>query len=76
MTCESEANWERPWAQPEWVRWTRLMLDSYEHRTGKLLLPRTDALTDSQKLFEAPFVVVSHGTEADPLLNYGNRAAL
>ena len=25
---------------------------------------------------EAPFVIVSHGTEADPVLNYGNRAAL
>ncbi|MGA7932521.1 MAG: MEKHLA domain-containing protein, partial [Kovacikia sp.] len=27
-------------------------------------------------LFEAPFVVVSHGTEADPILNYGNQRAL
>ena len=26
-------------------------------------------------LYEAPFVVVSHGTEADPILNYGNAAA-
>jgi hypothetical protein len=27
-------------------------------------------------LFEAPFVVVSHGVGADPILNYGNRSAL
>ncbi len=27
-------------------------------------------------LFEAPFVVLSHGTQADPILNYGNRLAL
>jgi hypothetical protein len=27
-------------------------------------------------VFEAPFVLVSHGTEADPVLNYGNAAAL
>jgi hypothetical protein len=27
-------------------------------------------------LFDAPFVVVSHGTQADPVLNYGNRLAL
>jgi len=27
-------------------------------------------------LFEAPFVVVSHGVEPDPILNYGNQAAL
>ncbi len=26
--------------------------------------------------FEVPFVLVSHGTEADPILNYGNAAAL
>jgi hypothetical protein len=30
----------------------------------------------AQAVFEAPCVVVSHGTEADPILNYGNRAAL
>lgn len=30
----------------------------------------------AEKLFEAPFVVVSHGTEADPIFNYGNRQAL
>ena len=30
----------------------------------------------AQAVFEAPFVVVSHGAEADPILNYGNRAAL
>ena len=28
------------------------------------------------QLFEAPFVVVSHGVQADPILNYGNAAAL
>ena len=27
-------------------------------------------------LFHAPFVVVSHGTESEPILNYGNQAAL
>lgn len=27
-------------------------------------------------LFQISFVVVSHGTEADPILNYGNQAAL
>ena len=27
-------------------------------------------------IFAAPFVLVSHGTEADPILNYGNQAAL
>jgi hypothetical protein len=27
-------------------------------------------------LFESPVVVVSHGTQADPILNYGNKTAL
>ena len=35
-----------------------------------------DSLTLSRAVFEAPLVLVSHGTEADPMLNYGNRAAL
>ena len=30
----------------------------------------------TEKVFHAPFVLVSHGTEADPVLNYGNAAAL
>lgn len=28
------------------------------------------------KLFEAPFVVISHGIEADPIFHYANRKAL
>jgi hypothetical protein len=50
---------------------------SYAHFTGRELLPgATDARALAQKLYEAPFVVVSHGTEADPVLNYGNATAL
>lgn len=30
----------------------------------------------AKHLFHAPFVLVSHGTEPDPILNYGNAAAL
>jgi len=30
----------------------------------------------AERLFEAPFILLSHGTEVDPVLNYGNRAAL
>lgn len=30
----------------------------------------------AQKLFEASFVLVAHGTESDPIFNYGNRKAL
>ena len=30
----------------------------------------------ARALFDSPIVVVSHGTEADPILNYGNQTAL
>ena len=60
----------------ESVAWCQLLLDSYQRWTGKSLIRRSTAEGDSATLFTAPFVVVSHGTEADPLLNYGNRTAL
>jgi len=44
--------------------------------TGREVVPGVnDAKELAEKVFEAPFVVVSHGTEVDPVLNYGNRAA-
>ncbi len=50
---------------------------SLKQWTGRELLPGISTpLELSRKLFEAPFVLVSHGTEADPVLNYGNRSAL
>lgn len=33
-------------------------------------------MEQAQRLFQSPFVVASHGTEADPVLNYGNQTAL
>lgn len=54
-----------------------LLCSSYRHWTGKDLLPDSD---DQRQrllaLFEAPFVLVSHGTEEDSIFNFGNRAAL
>lgn len=44
---------------------------------GQDLLERDGTPAEqAQALFEAPFVVISHGTEAEPILNYGNQAAL
>lgn len=59
------------------VTWSQLLLDSFRRWTGRDLLIRAGT-PDAQAhaLFAAPFVVVSHGTEADPLLNYGNQQAL
>lgn len=61
-----------------WVReWTRHLLDSYAHWLEKDLIPRQGTEVEQAKyLFSCPFVVVSHGLQDDPILNYGNRAAL
>lgn len=50
---------------------------SFRKWTGHDLLPGNFSPQElATNIFEAPFVVVSHGTEPDPILNYGNRAAL
>jgi MEKHLA domain len=50
---------------------------SFKHWTARELLPGvSDPAELAGKIFHAPFVLVSHGTEDDPILNYGNRAAL
>jgi MEKHLA domain len=56
---------------------TQRLVHSYKKWTGRDLLPGDFSPRElSAKLFDAPFVVVSHGTQPDPILNYGNRAAL
>lgn len=53
------------------------LMDSYRRWTGKSLLDETDDPDRPfEELFHAPIVVLSHGTEADPVLNFGSRKAL
>lgn len=55
----------------------QLILDSYRHFLGAELIERGESeAEDARALFDAPFVVVSHDTSVDPVLNYGNQAAL
>lgn len=55
----------------------RLLLDSYQHYLGAELMARSaNADENARRLYEAPIVVLSHGAEADPVLNYANAAAL
>jgi MEKHLA domain len=52
------------------------LAENYRRLTGRDLLPGVhEPRALARGLYEAPFVVVSHGTEADPVLNYGNAAA-
>jgi hypothetical protein len=63
--------------EPPMIEWSRLLFNSFERWTGRPLLPRNGtAMEQARLLFVAPFVVVSHGIEPDPVLNYGNQAAL
>jgi len=65
------------WQQPLVVRQTQLILNSYRRWLSRELIERSgDEIDEAQRLFEAAFVVVSHGTEEDPVLNYGNATAL
>jgi hypothetical protein len=60
-----------------WIVRTRELLDSFRQTTGGDLLARSaDPADEAARLFTAPFVVVAHGPEADPILNYANRAGL
>ena len=52
-----------------------LLLDSYARCVGAPLLPPGNAVERARALYESPMVVVSHGTEADPIFNYANLAA-
>lgn len=59
------------------VAHVQCLLDSYARWLGGELISRAGSPREqAARLFETPQVVVSHGTEADPILNYGNRAAL
>ncbi|HEY8528053.1 MAG TPA: MEKHLA domain-containing protein [Paenibacillaceae bacterium] len=52
-------------------------MESYERVTGrKLLDPEPPPGKEAEALFEAPFALLSHGTEPDPILQYRNRKAL
>ncbi len=65
------------WQKPSVIAQTQLIARSLNYWTGRALLPGLfNPLGLAKNVFEAPFVLVSHGTEADPVLNYGNAAAL
>ncbi len=52
---------------------TELLLGNYQRCFGEELIPRGP--DETQQLMDAPFVVLSHGTQADPIFNYGNLCA-
>jgi hypothetical protein len=51
-----------------------LIARSYEQWTGRPLVTGVDNIVDA--LWAAPFAIVAHGTEADPIFFFGNETAL
>ena len=65
--------WTSDWA----VAHAGTLARSFQHWLGRGLLPGdAEPRAFAEALFAAPFVLVSHGTQADPVLNYGSHAAL
>lgn len=65
------------WTDPAVVRWSHLLLDSFRRWLGRDLIERKGSPEEQARaLYHAPFVVVSHGMQADPILNYSNKVAL
>lgn len=63
--------------KPEVIKWTQIILNSYQKLLGKELINRDgNPLKEAEELFYAPIVVLSHNTDSDPIYNYGNLQAL
>jgi hypothetical protein len=68
-----------------WVNHVNLLRESFYYFVGQDLIREAFPLTDlgdgsdvtiARAVFYAPFVILSHNTEADPIFTYGNQAAL
>lgn len=65
------------WQQPEIIDWIQIVTKSYRELFGKnLIYPIDKPEKLSQTLFYAPFFLVSHGNQENPIFNYGNQTAL
>ncbi|MGK7880313.1 MAG: MEKHLA domain-containing protein [Crocosphaera sp.] len=72
-----------PWQQEKVILRTQLIVSSFEHWLGCSLFEHfginnviNNPREVSKQMFEADFIVASHGTQPDPILNYGNQKAL
>lgn len=66
-----------PWQDSNWVNLSQLLLDAYQKWLAVDLIDRDGTpMAQAQRLYDAPFVVVAHGTQADPILCYANQTAL
>lgn len=52
------------------------LCDSYQQLFNKPLIQASQNTPLIQQLFNAPFALLSHGLEDDPIFNFGNQTAL
>ena len=67
------------WLQEELLQHIQLLLYSFHHWTGDDLIQIPSNYSPEEianLLFNADFILVSHGSEVDPIFNYGNQKAL
>lgn len=65
-----------PWLEADIIRHSLRLMKSYQQWTGEQLVDAPSPAQIAHDLFHAPFVLLSHGIQADPVLNYGNQPAL
>jgi hypothetical protein len=65
------------WSQPPVVELSAVIIACHQRLLGRPLLADApgDPLAAARALYEAPVVVVAHGTQPDPVFQYANRAA-
>ena len=73
---EQETGLDLPWRRATLMNHAGMLAQSFRRVVGRELIPITDEIETARLLYTAPFVVLSHGVEADPILNYGNAQAL
>ena len=64
------------WQQPETIRWSQVLSASFRQLLDKELIEAQTPEQLARELFHAPWAIVSHGIQADPIFNYGNQTAL
>ncbi len=65
-----------PWKQPAAIAHAQVLLYSFRQWFNQDLLHHDSPKQAAQELYFAPFALLSHGCEPDPILNYGNQTAL
>ncbi len=64
------------WKRPAIISWSQILVDSFQQLTGNKLVELETPEKMAKALFFAPFAIVSHGIQTDPIFNYGNQTAL